>query len=84
MAKRSKPNRARIARKKKQFDPSVFSHPGTTAMLARIAGCNKPPIIWLKQADGSWLECFLKPDCTYGNCHAVDESVVPQGVRGGK
>ena len=52
-------------------------------MITRVAGCNKPPILWLKQGDGSWLECFLKPDCTYGNCHAVEAKHVPSGVRRG-
>ena len=69
-------------RSKKPFDMDLLSHPGTTALLARVGSCNKPPILWRKQGDGSWLECFLNPDCTYGNCHAVDESDVPPEVRG--
>jgi len=60
---------------------SVLAHPGTTAMLARASGCNKPPVTWLQQSDGSWLECFLRPDCTYGNCHAVPASEVPPEIR---
>jgi hypothetical protein len=80
MAKKAK---KRTANKKKQIDAELLSHPATTAMIARIGSCNKPPILWRKQGDGSWLECFLMPDCTYGNCHAVDSSEVPPGIRKG-
>ena len=80
MAKKAKKG---TARKKKQFDMDLLSHPATAAMVARVSGCNKPPILWRKQADGSWMECFLKADCTYGNCHAVDESEVPPDIRNG-
>jgi len=85
MVKRAKKKtpKMKMAKKKRQFDASVCSHPGMTAMIARVAGCNKPPIEWLKQGAGSWLECFLKPDCTYGNCHAVDVRDVPSVYRKG-
>jgi hypothetical protein len=74
---------ANKTRRRKTKPQDAFSHPGTTAMLSRISGCNKPPIIWRKLGDGSWLECFLMSDCTYGNCHAVDPSDVPPDVRDG-
>ena len=61
---------------------NLDSHPATTAMTARVAGCNKPPILWRKIGD-SWMECFLKSDCTYGNCQEVDESQVPEAIRKG-
>ena len=61
---------------------NLDSHPATTAMTARMAGCNKPPILWRKIGD-SWMECFLKSDCTYGNCQEVDESQVPEAIRKG-
>ena len=59
---------------------NLDSHPATAAMTARVAGCNKPPILWRKIGD-SWMECFLKSDCTYGNCQEVDESQVPEAIR---
>src|SRR6516225_6165306 len=61
---------------------NLDSHPATAAMTARVAGCNKPPILWRKIGD-SWMECFLKSDCTYGNCQEVDESQVPAAIRRG-
>jgi len=61
---------------------NLESHPATAAMTARVAGCNKPPILWRKIGD-SWMECFLKSDCTYGNCQEVDESQVPEAIRNG-
>jgi hypothetical protein len=80
MAKKAK---KRTAKKIKQRHIDLASHPGTTAMIARVSACNKPPILWQKGGDGSWLECFLRPDCTYGNCRAVDESEVPAEIRNG-
>jgi hypothetical protein len=62
---------------------SFLSDPATHAMIARAGGCNKPPIQWLQQADGSWMECFLRSDCTYGNCNPVDASDVPPQIRNG-
>jgi len=59
---------------------NLDSHPATAAMTARVTGCNKPPILWRKIGD-SWMECFLKSDCTYGNCQEVDESQVPEAIR---
>ena len=61
---------------------NLDSHPATAAMTARVTGCNKPPILWRKIGD-SWMECFLKSDCTYGNCQEVDESQVPEAIRKG-
>jgi hypothetical protein len=61
---------------------NLDSHPATAAMTARVTGCNKPPILWRKIGD-SWMECFLKSDCTYGNCQEVDESQVPEAIRNG-
>src|SRR5262245_4617744 len=61
---------------------NLDSHPATAAMTARWTGCNKPPILWRKIGD-SWMECFLKSDCTYGNCQEVDESQVPEAIRNG-
>jgi hypothetical protein len=78
MAKKAK---NRTTNRNKQLGVDLLSHPATTALLARMSGCNKPPILWRKQGDGSWLECFLLPDCTYGNCHAVDQSEVPPDLR---
>jgi hypothetical protein len=51
-------------------------------MMARVTACNKPPILWRKIGD-TWMECFLKSDCTYGNCQEVDESQVPEAIRNG-
>ena len=61
---------------------NLDSHPATAAMTARVTGRNKPPILWRKIGD-SWMECFLKSDCTYGNCQEVDESQVPEAIRNG-
>lgn len=72
------------ANKKQQLDTKLLSHPATTAVITRMGRCNKPPILWRKQSDGSWMECFLLPDCTYGNCIAVDTSVVPHNIRNAK
>jgi hypothetical protein len=83
MAKKAKKAKQSTAKKIKQSHLKVASHPGTTAMIARVTGCNKPPILWRQQGDGSWMECFLKPDCTYGNCQVVDKSQVPPQVRNG-
>ena len=71
----------RSGKQDKQSSMDLLSHPATVAMIARIGHCNKPPILWRKQSDGSWLECYLLPDCTYGNCHAVDASEVPSALR---
>jgi hypothetical protein len=60
----------------------VAAHPGTSAMLARIGGCNLPPIRWSKDGD-QWMEMFLKSDCTYGNPEVVDASEVPANIRNG-
>jgi hypothetical protein len=35
----------------------------------------------MRQADGSWLECSLRSDCTYGNCHEVSANIVPAEIR---
>jgi hypothetical protein len=76
-------NKAKKTSKKvKQQHHALASHPATSAMIARVGGCNKPPILWRKQGD-SWMECFLKSDCTYGNCQEVDASQVPPSIRGG-
>lgn len=77
MAKKAKKTTA----KAKRHHMDLLSHPAMTAMMARVGGCGKPPVIWLKQGDGSWLECFLRPDCTYGNCHEVPASEVPAEMR---
>ena len=77
------PKKAKQRRAKKSAFAEILSHPGTHALIARVTTCNKPPIQWLKQGDGSWLECTLKSDCTYGNCHEVPASEVPPEVRGG-
>lgn len=61
----------------------LLAHPATAEMIARVNGCNKPPILWRKHRDGSWMECFLKPDCTYGNCREVSPNEVPLAVRNG-
>jgi hypothetical protein len=60
----------------------LTSHPATAAMMARVTACNKPPILWRKIGD-TWMECFLKSDCTYGNCQEVDEDQVPEAIRNG-
>ncbi len=60
----------------------LVGHPGTAAMIARVGGCNKPPIMWRKDGD-QWMELFLKADCTYGNPQVVDASQVPEDVRNG-
>ncbi len=83
MAKKTK---KRAAKKAKRPDAIVFSgslqdDPGTNVMADRVARCNKPPLKWLKQADGSWLECTLRSDCTYGNCHEVSANEVPPEIR---
>jgi hypothetical protein len=57
-------------------------HPATSAMIARGARCNKPLILWRKEPDGSWMECYLQADCTYGGCVRVDPSQVPPDLRG--
>jgi hypothetical protein len=80
----AKPAKKSTANKKKQLDTKLLAHPATTAILTRMGGCNKPPILWRKQSDGSWMECFLLPDCTYGNCIEVDPSVVPLSLRNAK
>jgi hypothetical protein len=69
------------ARRSVSVDADVGLDPATKSFSARVAGCNKPPVKYLKQSDGSWLECFLRPDCTYGNCHFVDKSEVPSAIR---
>jgi hypothetical protein len=56
-------------------------HPATSAMIARGTMCNKPLILWRKESDGSWMECYLQSDCTYGGCVPVDPSQVPQELR---
>jgi hypothetical protein len=78
MAKKAK---KKAVKKVRRHHVALASHPATTAMNARVNGCNKPPILWRQQGDGSWLECFLKSDCTYGNCVAVDPSEVPAEIR---
>lgn len=81
MTKRAKKKSAKG--KKKVAKADLLSHPGTTAMFARAGGCNKPPIKWIRQDDGSWLECYLMPNCRYGGCHEVPASQVPSEVRNG-
>jgi hypothetical protein len=65
-----------------QSSHELMSHPATTAMLARMSHFKKPPIKWRQQADGSWLECYLLPDGTYGNCDPVSKELVPESIRG--
>lgn len=60
---------------------SLSDDPATNALVDRVARCNKPPLKWLKQSDGSWLECSLRSDCTYGNCHEVSANEVPSEIR---
>jgi hypothetical protein len=60
---------------------SVLLHPATSAMIARGAKCNKPLILWRRQADGSYLECFLQADCTYSGCIPVSADQVPGEVK---
>ncbi|MBR1271367.1 hypothetical protein JQ629_28175 [Bradyrhizobium sp. AUGA SZCCT0222] len=80
-AKKASPNKKKKAKKKQTHKAKLLAHPATAEMIARVNGCNKPPILWRKQSDGSWLECFLKPDCTYGNCQVVLPSQVPLAIR---
>lgn len=68
-------------KKRRRSKEHVLLHPATLAMVSRIGQCNKPPIQWHRMPDGSWLECFLMSDCTYGNCVPVDASQVPPEVR---
>ncbi|MBP0116000.1 hypothetical protein [Bradyrhizobium vignae] len=85
MAKKTKKRAVKKARKagaEAVFD-SLSDHPATNALADRVARCNKPPLKWLRQADGSWLECSLRSDCTYGNCHEVSASEVPAEIRNG-
>lgn len=81
-ARKASPSKKKIG-KKQTRKTKLLSHPATAEMIARVNGCNKPPILWRKQSDGSWLECFLKPDCTYGNCQVVSPSQVPLAIRNG-
>src|SRR6476620_2542106 len=67
--------------KKAGLGRSLASHPATMAMTARVNSCNKPPIKFIKQPDGSGLECFLKSDCTYGDCVPVAASEVPAALK---
>ncbi|BBC02403.1 hypothetical protein ABIF38_008828 [Bradyrhizobium japonicum] len=60
---------------------TLSDDPATNAIADRVARCNKPPLKWLRQADGSWLECSLRSDCTYGNCHEVSANEVPAEIR---
>jgi len=84
MARKAKA-KVKVKVKVKVKDPDVtasaadlMSHPATVKMLGRMSHFSKPPIKWLQQADGSWLECYLLPDGTYGNCDAVAASQVPK------
>jgi len=79
-AKRA-PAKKAAAKKKPMIKSRLLAHPATAAMVARINGCGKPPILWERLADGSYLECFLKSDCTYGNCVPVEASQVPPEYR---
>lgn len=81
---KSAPKRGPVkgARPKAVRNKAVLAHPGTAAMIDRINACNKPPICWQRLADGSYLECYLRADCTYGNCVPVDPSQVPPGAEG--
>jgi hypothetical protein len=82
MAKKAKAKKAqKKAAKKATLHHKLASHPATIAMIARVGSCNSPPIKFLKQSDGSWLECFLKADCTYGNCVPVAASEVPAALK---
>jgi hypothetical protein len=78
----AKKGAARKAAAKTVTDKTLLAHPGTVAMFERINACNKPPICWQRLADGSYLECHLRADCTYGNCVPVDASQVPPGADG--
>lgn len=69
------------AKKTPAIKSKLLAHPATAAMVARINGCGKAPIQWERLADGTYLECFLKSDCTYGNCVPVDASQVPPEYR---
>lgn len=82
MAKKVKAKKAKKAAKKASPHHRLAAHPATIAMVARVSSCNKPPVIFRKQPNGSWMECFLKSDCTYGNCETVPASDVPASLRG--
>jgi len=79
MVKKAKAKKGKV--KAKHVD--LATHPGTVMMMARVGGCNKPPIMWRKDGD-FWEEGFLKSNCTYGNWQQVSESEVPEDVRKGK
>ncbi len=83
MAKKTKKRAAKKAKKARLilFSDFLSEHPAMNAMANRVARCNKPPLKWLKQADGSWLECSLRSDCTYGNCHEISANEVPPEIR---
>lgn len=82
MVKKAKKRAAKKAKKASvAISSSSMLELGMNAIAKRAAHCNKAPIKWLKQADGSWLECFLRSDCTYGNCHEVSASKVPAEIR---
>ncbi len=84
MAKKTRKQRAvktaRITSAESVSD-SLSDDPATNVLVDRVARCNKPPLKWLKQSDGSWLECSLRSDCTYGNCHEVSANEVPPEIR---
>ncbi|WP_271672942.1 hypothetical protein [Bradyrhizobium sp. CCBAU 51627] len=85
MAKKTKKRAVKKARKTgaEVVPDSLSADPATNALADRVARCNKPPLKWLRQADGSWLECSLRSDCTYGNCHEVSANEVPAEIRNG-
>jgi hypothetical protein len=78
---RKAPPRSVANLKHGEIPADLLSDPATVAMFSRMNTHNKPPIKWLRQADGSWLECYLMPDGTYGNCDPVAPDVVPPAIR---
>ncbi|MBY5536597.1 hypothetical protein HFO42_25930 [Rhizobium leguminosarum] len=49
----------------------------TDVMARRSAGCNQPAVKYRRMPDGSWLECYLQSDCTYGGCKPISADQVP-------
>jgi hypothetical protein len=73
--------KAKAKAKKAAVHHALAAHPATIAMVARVTSCNKPPILFRKQSNGTWMECFLKADCTYGDCVEVPASQVPAKLK---
>ena len=80
-AKKRPAARKSAGRASPKTNHQALSNPAMEILLDAVRRCGMQPSILITQSDGSVLRCELLPDCTYGNCRAVQPAQLPVRLR---